>query len=279
MGVGAVSGEILSSTEYDSVRQSTTEYDRVRQSTTENDRERRILEYTSERLDPLLILPGATYDRATLELHLERYRLAAQYVKGADVVDCACGTGYGSEMLLQAGATSVQGVDLDRDALEFARGRHAHPGVVYYEADALRFTPSPIPSVWVSLETVEHLPNPHAYVARVASLLPPGGRFIVSVPVTVSTDGNPHHLWDFTRASFRQLLRANGLREERTLEQTHRFAFGDVFGGDSGARQRDRRRGLVRWYLRHPRVFVERVKLTLTKGLVNEYLTVVAVKD
>jgi SAM-dependent methyltransferase len=229
-------------------------------------------------LDPLLVSPDAAFDQATLALHLERYRLAAEFVRDADVVDCACGTGYGSEILIQAGARSVQGVDLDRGALEFARLRHMHPGITYYEADALRFAPKPSPSVWVSLETVEHLPNPTKYVACVAQVLPSGGRFIASVPVTVSTDGNPHHLHDFTRESFRKLLRTHGFREERSLEQSHRFSLRQVFGRSSGARQRDHRHGLLRWYAGHPRVFAERVKLTLTKGLVNEYLTVVAVK-
>ena len=234
---------------------------------------------TSERLDPLLIPTDAAFDRETLALHLARYRLAAEYVRDQDVVDCACGTGYGSEILLQAGARTVQGVDLDRSALEYARFRHAHEGITYLEADALRYAPPTPPSVWVSLETVEHLPNPHAYVARVAQLLPSGGRFIASVPVTVSTDGNPHHLWDFTRDSFRALLRANGFREERSLEQSHRFSLGDIFGGSRGARQRDRRRGLLLWYARHPSVLRRRIVLTLTKGFVNEYLTIVAIKS
>ena len=233
---------------------------------------------TSERLDPNVHNTTSAYDRATVALHVERYRLAAEYARDADVVDCACGTGYGSSMLAQAGARSVQGVDLDRSALVFARGRHAHERITYYEADALRYAVSPPPTLWVSLETVEHLPNPRAYVARVAKALPSGGRFIASVPVTVSTDGNPHHLWDFTRESFRKLLTEHGFEEERALEQTHRFTLGDVFGASSGARQRDRRRGLLMWYLRHPSVFVQRVQLTLTKGLVNEYVTIVALR-
>lgn len=213
-----------------------------------------------------------------LALHVERYRLAAEYARDVDVVDCACGTGYGSEILRQAGARSVQGVDLDRVALEFARLRHAHDGITYYEADALRFAPAPVPTVWVSLETVEHLPDPVAYVAHVARVLPIGGRFIASVPVTVSTDGNPHHLHDFTRESFRALLRAQGFREERAMEQAQRFTLGELFGRSASARPRDRRRKLVRWYARHPRVLWQRVALTLTRGFVNEYLTVVAVR-
>jgi SAM-dependent methyltransferase len=229
-------------------------------------------------LDPLLVSPDAAFDQATLALYLERYRLAAEYVRDVHVVDCACGTGYGSELLRQAGARSVQGVDLDRGALEFARLRHAHEGITYYEADALRYTPNPAPGVWVSIETIEHLPNAAGYVARVAQLLASGSRFIASVPVTVSTDGNPNHRHDFTRETFRRLLRAHGFREERALEQTHRFTLGQVFGAPSGARRRDHRRGLLRWYAAHPGVLAARLKLTLTKGLVNEYLTVVAVK-
>ncbi|MBA4073203.1 MAG: hypothetical protein C0497_15485 [Gemmatimonas sp.] len=234
-----------------------------------------MLAYTSERLDPFLLPADAAFDRALLALHLERYRLAGEYVRDAVVVDCACGTGFGSEVLLAAGARSVQGVDLDRIALEYARSRHAHDGITYFEADALRFAPTPQPAVWVSLETVEHLPNPTAYVARVAQLLPKGGRFIASVPVTVCTDGNPHHLHDFTRASFRRLLSAHGFKEIRALEQSLRFSLGDIFDRAHGVRPRDRRHGLVRWYARHPRVFAKRVQLTLTKGFVNEYLTVV----
>jgi len=167
-------------------------------------------------------------------------------------------------------------VDLDRGALEYARSRHAHEGITYFEAGALRFAPAPQPSVWVSLETLEHLPNPDAYVARVAQVLPKGGKFIASVPVTVSTDGNPHHLHDFTRDSFRRLLTSHGFKEIRALEQSQRFSMGDIFSRAHGVRPRDLRRGLVWWYVRHPRVFYERVKLTLTKGLVNEYLTIVA---
>lgn len=234
---------------------------------------------TSERLDPLAMAGASRYDRDTLALHLERYELAAACAANRDVVDCACGTGYGSEMLANAGARSVQGVDLDAGAIEFARAHHAHPAVRYVQADALTWRAPRPPEVWVSLETIEHLPDPAAFVRSVSEQVVPGGVFVASVPVTVSTDGNPHHLHDFTRRGFRRLLQRHGFSIERELRQEHRFTTADVFGGARGERQRDRRRGLVAWYASHPSAFARRAWLTLTRGLVHEYLTVVARRE
>ncbi len=234
---------------------------------------------TSERLDPLAMDGASRYDRETLALHLERYALAATHAADQDVVDCACGTGYGSEILANAGARTVQGVDLDPGAIAFARQHHAHAAVRYAQADALTWRAAPVPTVWVSLETIEHLPDPPRFLRSVAEQLAAGGIFVASVPVTVSTDGNPHHLHDFTKRGFRRLLRRHGFSVERELRQEHRFTVADVLGGGRGDRQRDRRRGLVSWYASHPVAFARRSWLTLTRGLVHEYLTVVARRE
>ncbi len=226
-------------------------------------------------LDPLLVAPDAGAAQATLRLHRARYALAAEYVRGAHVVDCACGTGFGSELLALAGAASVHGADLDRDTLAFARLRHAHPQVTYYEADALRFAPSPTPSVWVSLETLAHLPNANGYVAHVAAVLPPGGWFIASVPVSVCSDLDTTQQRDYSRESFRALLTAHGFTEEKKLEQVHHFSVADALDARSRARRR-RRMGLLRWYARHPKSLAARMAVTLTKGFVTEHLTIVS---
>jgi SAM-dependent methyltransferase len=234
---------------------------------------------TSERLDPLAMTGASRYDRETLALHLQRYELAATHAANRDVVDCACGTGYGSEMLAKAGARSVQGVDLDAGAIAFAQAHHAHAAVSYVQADALTWRAAPAPTVWVSLETIEHLPDPATFVRSVAAQVEPGGILIASVPVTVSTDGNPHHLHDFTKRGFRRLLQDHGFSVGRELRQEHRFTLADVFGGGRGERQHDRRRSLVGWYASHPTALARRAWLTLTRGLVHEYLTVVARRE
>jgi hypothetical protein len=150
---------------------------------------------------------------------------------------------------------------------------HAVPATV------ARFWRGPAPAVWVSLETIEQLPDPARFVRAAADQVAPDGVFIASVPVTVSTDGNPLHLHDFTKRSFRRLTQGNGFSLELELPQEHRFTTADILGGKRTGRQRDRRRGLVTWYLRRPNVLARRAWLTLTRDLVHEYLSVVARRE
>jgi 2-polyprenyl-3-methyl-5-hydroxy-6-metoxy-1,4-benzoquinol methylase len=230
---------------------------------------------TLERIDPAWSASLAPWEQESLRLHLERYTFAGKYVSDKVVVDCACGTGYGSEILARAGARRVMGVDLDRSAIDFARQHHAHDRVRYEVADALAWLPEETPQLWVSLETVEHLPNAAAFLRSVHARLAPDGILIASVPTTVSTDANPHHLADFTRRSWRRMVRAAGFEPLHELLQVQRFGLGDVKGANKGSRVRVRG-DLVRFYLRHPGVAMRRVLLTITRGLVNEYLVIVA---
>jgi ubiquinone/menaquinone biosynthesis C-methylase UbiE len=44
---------------------------------------------------------------------------------GKDVLDIACGTGYGSKMLLDASAKSAKGMDLSQVAIDHANKEYA----------------------------------------------------------------------------------------------------------------------------------------------------------
>ncbi len=231
---------------------------------------------TAERLDPLLTAAGSDYDREALRLHLERYEFAATHVGERRVVDCACGTGYGSAILADAGAAVVVGVDIDSSAVAFASQHHARLSISYELADATAYAPPFAPDLWVTLETVEHLPDPAAYLRATWTRLAPDALLIASVPTTVSTDGNPFHLTDFTRASWHRLLAATGFVVEDELVQTHRYSLKQIFGAERGERQREVRRNLLGYYFTHPSVAWARAALTARRGFVHEYTTVVA---
>ncbi|WP_052350775.1 methyltransferase domain-containing protein [Paenibacillus gorillae] len=117
------------------------------------------------------------------EEHLSRYELACRYVNGLRVLDAACGAGYGSAMLSQAGAVEVLGVDVDSDSVRLAERDYSRAGVRFATADvlALPFADEEFDAV-ISFETIEHVDQGAAWIAESARVLKAGGLFIVSTP-------------------------------------------------------------------------------------------------
>lgn len=130
--------------------------------------------------------------------HVARYRWAGRWVAGKTVLDVACGTGYGSALLQQAGARRVVAVDHHAPALAFAAARYPGPRHVRADALALPFARASFDMV-VSLETVEHLSDPVGFVEGVRALLGTGGLAALSTPEPARSDGsNPYHLHEMS---------------------------------------------------------------------------------
>jgi 2-polyprenyl-3-methyl-5-hydroxy-6-metoxy-1,4-benzoquinol methylase len=129
-------------------------------------------------------------------LHLERYRIAAEHVENLNVLDAACGCGYGS-LMLSVAAKSVLGVDYSEEAVEFARKYWAGPGVSYAIRNLEKswdVLPGAKFDAVVSLETLEHLDTSFGAIFRqIASVLNDGGLLIYSHPIMETVKrGGPH---------------------------------------------------------------------------------------
>lgn len=232
-----------------------------------------------ERMVPDLLSDDRT-ERSMLESHLRRYEFAARFVRGKRVLDLACGAGYGSALLKDAGASEVVGVDVSAECVRYARQRYLQPGIEFLEGDGMTFASAGGCDVIVSLETIEHVPDANGFVAHLASLLVPGGILVGSVPTTLSTDVNPFHLHDFTPRQFRALFRSLGLDTLDELEQVQTFSpLGLLSFGSRSSRRHQLRQGLVRYYAEHPRQLVRRVLTTLRHGFSNKYLAIAAQKS
>jgi SAM-dependent methyltransferase len=160
------------------------------------------LENTGERM-----MPGEAHWGCFWE-HIYRYRFAARFVHGKRVVDIACGEGYGTAALSEAGAAGVIGIDISQEACAHARRR--------YGVDARQGSAENIPladqsaDLIVSFETVEHLPRPADFLDECVRVLAPGGRLIISTPnkKVFSEAGQhiPFHCSEMSEREFMELL-------------------------------------------------------------------------
>jgi glycosyltransferase involved in cell wall biosynthesis/SAM-dependent methyltransferase len=128
------------------------------------------------------------------------------------VLDIACGEGYGSNLLLQWGATEVVGVDISREAIAAARHYFSSPGANFLECDVdnawndvLDLGPF---DVVVSFETIEHVKRPDAFISLLKACCRDGGVTVISAPNDSAYDDgsgtqNEFHLHRFDFHRFR----------------------------------------------------------------------------
>ena len=229
-----------------------------------------------ERLVPEFVHSQDTTGTETLALHLERYEFACRYARPGRLLDIACGVGYGTRLLIDQcpGVTEAVGVDLSSEAITYAKQHYQREGLRFVVDDAMRFSDPERFNAIVSLETIEHLPDPESFVGDLVDRLTrPQGVIIASVPTTPSVDANPHHLHDFTERSFRRMFENCGLMELGCLHQVQPFKLMPLIT-QKESRARDLRTDLPVYYMTHPLSLLRRILSILTYGFANRYITI-----
>jgi SAM-dependent methyltransferase len=154
-------------------------------------------------------LPDVPAENYWYRRHLVVYEWIAARCAGLDVVDLACGEGYGTDVLARR-AARVTGVDANPEAHEHARLKYTRPGVRFVR-DLVETWSEPCDAV-VFLQTIEHVQDPEAILRQFQSILRPGGVAYVSTPnlLTLAPPGaeksdNPWHVKEYRAAEFREL--------------------------------------------------------------------------
>ncbi|KVR62425.1 methyltransferase domain-containing protein [Burkholderia ubonensis] len=153
------------------------------------------------------------YSGLEAAIHIARYGFVKEICAGKRVLDIACGEGYGSRLMADWGAASVEGVDISEEAVANARK--------IFGTDKVNFTQHPAETIdalfqlqsfdlIVSLETVEHVEDPSTFLAAMKRLLKPGGTIVVSCPndwwyFPEADKGNPFHRHKYQLEEFQSL--------------------------------------------------------------------------
>jgi 2-polyprenyl-3-methyl-5-hydroxy-6-metoxy-1,4-benzoquinol methylase len=168
-------------------------------------------------------LPDVPEENYWYRRHLVVYEWIAARTQGLDVVDMACGEGYGSDVLFRGGAKSVVGVDANPEAHAHAGARYTRDGISFeralidsyeHECDAVVF-----------LQTIEHVEDPGAVLDHFKAQLRGNGprppSVYVSTPnlLTIAPKGaaksdNPWHVKEYRAEEFAGLLHAHFGRVE-----------------------------------------------------------------
>lgn len=107
-------------------------------------------------------------------------RLVADAVRGRErVLEMGYGTGL---TVRELGRLGVPIEVLEGSPLLAREARERHPGLRVHEGMFEAYTPGPVYDAVLALHVAEHVDDPPALFAHVATWLRPGGRFVVAVP-------------------------------------------------------------------------------------------------
>lgn len=141
--------------------------------------------------------------------HESRYRWAEGLARDRDVLDVACGVGYGTAILAEAGARRVLGVDVSPGAVDDARGRAGDRAE--FAVGDLHNLPCEDRSfdLVTCLETIEHVADPDRALSELRRVLRPDGLLLLSSPNRdVYIPGNRFHVHEYTPDELEQALSA-----------------------------------------------------------------------
>lgn len=146
-------------------------------------------------------------------IHCARYANILHLVKDKVVLDIACGEGYGSALLMKAGAKRVVGVDISEESIKNAKELFGEYNVEFIISDANTIAErygDDFFDVIVSIETIEHIKTPEIFLSAIKKTAKENAIFYITCPNDYwyypnNEQFNPYHIRKYTFQEFTEL--------------------------------------------------------------------------
>ena len=164
--------------------------------------------------DGLCMAPGESWNPQMELEHWNRYITFQYLAESRNVLDAACGEGYGTALLASLARTAT-GIDLSKTCIEHAKSKYgiSRSNLKYAVEDACDLPEcyGPVDVVY-SFETIEHVKDIAAFVSGLVRVMTDNGVAIISTPkprVDPSTGRpfNPYHIKELSAAELEGVLR------------------------------------------------------------------------
>lgn len=168
------------------------------------------MKLTGERVIPELMKPT----NGLLLEHIARYHFAIHYAKGR-VLDFACGSGFGSNIIATAAKKDldeVVAIDIDLASISYAKSKYYHPLITFKQENAVDpLLPERLGvfDLIISFETLEHIEEEETYLRNIFQMLKPGGTLVISTPFGQGRGkptNEPFHVHQLTKDEFEGLF-------------------------------------------------------------------------
>lgn len=168
--------------------------------------------------------------------HLARYEFACRYIKaGQQVLDAACGVGYGSFILADRTGAHVTGIDISEQAIRSANQFWKHANNHFVQADCTQTgLCKGSMDVAVSFETIEHIEAADELLQELFTLLRPGGVLICSTPNEekwpFSQSNHKYHIRHYTADEITAMVEQHGFKVREFWSQPSATSKDIIFG-------------------------------------------------
>ena len=149
------------------------------------------------------ITPGTVEWDAYYANHICRYKFASEVLLAQGrmkVLDAACGSGFGAHYLACTGIEQLIAIDRNDTALKVANANFAHGSIIFLKDDCHTLENASRYGLYdaiVSMETLEHLPQPEDFLKNSLKNLKKNGILIVSTPNQLVSSPDNKLNWEF----------------------------------------------------------------------------------